>query len=69
MTDPITPLTKDEAAQARADASAGRSVTLETLRRFIATIRKNWSAKPPEQTKGKSRTKAAPVDENQIDFF
>lgn len=69
MADPITPLTKDEAAQARADASAGRPVTLETLRRFIATIRKSWSAKPPEQTKGKSRTKAAPVDENQIDFF
>lgn len=66
---PIEPLSKDEAAQARADASAGRPVSLETLRRFIATIRKNWTAKPAEKTQGKSRTKAAPPDENQIDFF
>ena len=65
----IEPLTKAEADAARAEASAGRPPSLEILRRFIATIRKSWLAKPPEKTQGKSRTKAAPVDESQIDFF
>lgn len=65
----MTNLTKEEAAQARADASAGRPPSLETLRRFVATIRKSWTAKPPEKTQGKSRVKAPTVDENQIDFF
>lgn len=70
MTPPeILPLSKAEADQARAEASAGRPPSLEILRRFIATIRKNWTAKPPEQTKGKSRDKKPVVDENQIDFF
>lgn len=65
----IEPLTKAEADAARAEASAGRPPSLEILRRFIATIRKSWLAKPAEKTQGKNRTKAAPVDENQIDFF
>ena len=63
------PLTKAEADAARSAAAAGRPPSLETLRRFIATIRKSWLAKPPEQTKGKSRDKKPLVDENQIDFF
>lgn len=69
MSDPIQPLTKAEADALRASAAAGNPPTLETLRRFIATIRKNWTAKPEAQTKGKSRDKKKPLDENQIDFF
>lgn len=66
---PPEPLTKSEAETLRARASAGELPSLESLRRFIATIRKNWTAKPEAQTKGKSRDKKKPPDENQIDFF
>ena len=70
MTEPIIqPLTKGEAETLRARASAGEMPSLESLRRFVATIRKAWLAKPDAQTKGKSRDKKTPPDEKQINFF
>lgn len=69
MSDSPQPLSKDEAAALRASTAAGNPPTLDILRRFIATIRKTWTAKPDAQTKGKSRDKKPVADENQIDFF
>lgn len=70
MTDPsIQPLTKGEADTLRARGSAGEMPSLESLRRFVATIRKSWLSKPDSQTKGKSRDKKAPPSEDQVDFF
>lgn len=68
MTTP-EPLSKAEAAEARARASAGEMPSLEILRRFVATIRKSWTAKPDSQTKGKSRNKKPAPDDKQINFF
>jgi hypothetical protein len=66
MTDPLS---KTEAAEARARASAGEMPSLDLLRRFVATIRQSWLAKPDAQTKGKSREKKPSPDDKQIDFF
>ncbi len=66
---PIEPLSKSEADALRARAAAGEPPSFESLRRFIATIRKSWLAKPDAQTKGKSRDKKAPPSEDQVDFF
>lgn len=63
------PLTRQELAHYRQEAAAGRLPSLEIIRRFIATIRKGWTSKPEEKTKGKSRTKAPTVTEDKIDFF
>lgn len=67
--DTILPLSKSEADALRARASAGEMPTLEALRRFVRTIRKNWTSKPDATTKGKSRDKKPLPDEKQIDFF
>lgn len=70
MSEPyFPPLSKSEQAEARARASAGEMPSLETLRRFVATVRKSWLAKPDTQTKGKSRDKKPAPDDKQIDFF
>lgn len=68
QTHPI-PLTRDEIAAVRENARAGRLPTLETLRRFIASTRKSWLAKPAEKTQGKSRTVKPVVTEKDVDFF
>ena len=67
---PFLPFTKEEKLLAQAAAMRGEIPSFETVGRYIATIRKNWAAKPLEKTQGKSRvTKAPPKDESQIDFF
>ena len=60
---------KEELAAHRAAAARGVIPSLETVRKFIASIRKTWAAKPDVQTKGKSRNKKDKPDEAQIDFF
>ena len=66
---PFSPLSKEEIALHRAEASKGNTPSLEIVGRFIATIRKAWNAKPKEKTEGKSRVSKPKADENQIDFF
>ncbi len=66
---PPIPLTREEIASVREKARAGNLPTLETLRRFIASTRKSWLAKPVEKTQGKSRVKKEPPSEKEIDFF
>lgn len=64
----IPPLSKDEAADARRRAERGEILPLEILRRFVATIRKSYTALPKE-AQSKTREKTPPPDDRQIDFF
>ncbi len=67
---PPVPLTTDERKTLIARAAAGEIPTLETCRRFIATIRSSISLTPAKTAKAaKSRTKVSPTTEDQIDFF
>lgn len=63
------PFSKDEIAHHRAAAANGIIPSLETVRRYIATIRKSWASKPEAQRTGKSRNSKPKPDESQIDFF
>ena len=65
---PAVPLTEEERKHYQALAAQGKIPTLEICRRFIATIRKNFT---PEQTANakKSRVKTPVKSEDQIDFF
>ena len=54
----------------RTAAERGETPTLEIVRKFIITIRKNFLASPKAVEKGKTTRNAKPkVDESQIDFF
>lgn len=65
-----TPLTKGEIETARAKADKGETPSLSLVRRFILTIRKNFTASPKAVEKAKvTRNKKAVPDEKQIDFF
>lgn len=70
MADEIPPLSPQEKAHYTAEASAGRTPSLEIIRRFIATIRKSFTANPNLGEKSqKPRTAKAKPDDKQIDFF
>lgn len=67
---PPLPLTPAEQAHYRALAAQGQTPSLDTVRRFIATIRKTFSANPAKAEKAKKTRNAKPKpDESQIDFF
>lgn len=67
---PPQPLTEDERKTLIARAASGEIPTLETCRRFIATIRQSILSKPKKtEAAKKSRTKKAVVSEDQLDFF
>jgi hypothetical protein len=63
-----TPFTPSELQTHRASALKGIQPTLETVRRFILTIRTGWAAKPKEKTEGKSRVKKKAASEAQEDL-
>jgi len=68
--DNLSPLTPAEKAHYTAEASAGRTPSLEIVKRFILTIRKSFTANPNLGEKSqKSRTAKAKPDDKQIDFF
>ena len=69
MTDP-TPLTEAERLHYQTEAEKGNYPSLEIVRRFIATIRKSINSSPAKLAKtAKTRVKAKPIDEDQVDFF
>lgn len=68
---PPQPLSKAEIDAARAAFSSGTPPDLGIIRRFIATIRKNFLSSPSAVVKGKTtrNKKPPPKSEDQIDFF
>jgi hypothetical protein len=67
---PPVPLTEAERLHYQAEAAKGKIPTLDIVRRFIATIRKNITESPIKLAKtAKSRNKKTPPDEAQVDFF
>lgn len=65
-----TPLTPAEKAKYSAEASQGKTPSLEIVKRFILTIRKSFLASPVKVEKSKvSRNKAPTISEDQMDFF
>jgi hypothetical protein len=66
----LTPLTAAEQAHYRSLAARGETPSLDIIRRFIATIRKTFSASPIKVEKASKTRNAKPKpDESQIDFF
>ena len=64
------PLTPQEIALYRSQASAGKTPSLGIVRRFILTIRKTFAASPVKTEKAQKTRNAKPKpDENQVDFF
>jgi hypothetical protein len=62
--------TPAELAAHRADAAAGKTPTLEIVRKFILTIRKTFLASPKAVEKGKTTRNVKPkLLEDQVDFF
>ena len=68
---PPEPLSPSELALYRAQAAKGETPSLEIIRRFIATIRKNFLASPRAVEKGKTTRNAKPpkATDDQVDFF
>jgi hypothetical protein len=71
MTDPLTPLTKEEAAAMKAEAARGNFPTLDTLKRYLLAFRTSFLADASKTEKAaKTRNKKAPPkNPDQIDFF
>lgn len=68
--DEILPLSREELSKYRALAASGETPSLDIIRRFVRTIRKNFLASPKAVEKGKTtRNKKAVVTDDQIDFF
>ena len=65
------PLSPQEKAKYQAEAAAGKTPSLNIVRRFILTIRKAYLASPKAVEKSKVTRNAKPPgkDESQIDFF
>lgn len=64
------PLSPQEIALYRSQASGGNPPSLGIIRRFVLTIRKTFSASPSKVEKvSKTRNSKPKPDENQIDFF
>lgn len=62
--------TRAELAEHRAAAARGETPSLETVRKFILTIRRSFLASPKAVEKGKTTRNAKPkIDESDIDFF
>lgn len=64
-------LTPAELAHYRAQAAKGETPSLDIVRRFIATIRKNFLSSPAKVEKGKTTRNAKPAktSDDQVDFF
>ena len=62
--------TPAELANHRAEAAAGKTPSFDTVRKFVATIRKTFLASPKAVEKGKTSRNTKPkVTEEQVDFF
>ena len=54
----------------RQEAARGIIPSIETLAKFVRTIRKSWLAQPKStQDKAKGRIKKPSLTEDQVDFF
>jgi hypothetical protein len=69
MADPSDKFSREELAAHRAAAAKGEIPSLEIVRKFIASIRRSWLAKPVEKTQGKSRVIKTSPTEKDVDFF
>jgi len=70
MTEETLPLSKEEKAHYTALSLSGETLPLSIVKRYIATIRKNFLASPKAVEKGKTtRNKKPTITEDQIDFF
>jgi len=63
------PLSKTEIAEARSKAEKGETPSFSLVRRFILTIRKNFSASPAAVEKSKVSRNKSPDKPQDVDFF
>lgn len=65
----IKPLSPAEQESLRTRILQGEALSIETLQRIVLTRRTAFTAIPAEKRSKDRTAKAAPPDENQLDFF